>query len=677
MSHTQKNQTSLHMTIGPVQGFVSQSRRTRDLWSSSFLLSYLAGSGMVKLEQLGADIILPNVTDDLLFCKIKDPHSPGTPSIGSLPNRFQASFPAGTSNDEIQQAAQVTRKAILTAWQKMADDIWDTYVKKAVESGNKTEAIWDRQVKDFWDIQWVIGADPTLLDRRKNWRIHLPPEEPGDKCTLMQDWQELSGHIRSQGANTRKQQDHFWEMIQEQISCLDLGDEEKLCAPALIKRLFPKRSHETIGWDVQSSSWPSTSYIAAIPWIVEVMKHRPTEADQYAQALIVQIEDGILTEKRNNIRSLQAWPDARFSAIDGKLFFSNALENERLVLLKEEHQRSRVIEQLQALYKLKKNDTQEPLGPPSPYYALLLMDGDSLGGLNRDLGIKVSEALAFFTNQVKQTVREHDGVVIYAGGDDLLAMLPLPLAFRCASTVSQLYKKAFQDVLGEAYPAYQERTTISAGLVFAHAQAPLHTMLHEAHSLLDDIAKDLCGRDSIAVRVWRPSGKMCEYSCTWKHFQDIQPTTLSGQELLWENSPPTNRLEQMAALFRNRERGQKGGFSSSFVYRLRDQIGLLCGWPHWTPGVFGDVNQIKESLDLKKFLAAEYIRCLRIAGWTEEEIQREEAMQHMDILLQTSFRASRSQENEQFHHHVDPRRIGLDAVLLARFLAQGGDTSNK
>lgn len=31
-----------HITLGPVQGFVSQARRTRDFWAGSFLLSWLA-----------------------------------------------------------------------------------------------------------------------------------------------------------------------------------------------------------------------------------------------------------------------------------------------------------------------------------------------------------------------------------------------------------------------------------------------------------------------------------------------------------------------------------------------------------------------------------------------------------------------------------------------------------
>ena len=36
----------LHFSLGPVQGFVVQARRTRDLWAGSFLLSRLALEAM-------------------------------------------------------------------------------------------------------------------------------------------------------------------------------------------------------------------------------------------------------------------------------------------------------------------------------------------------------------------------------------------------------------------------------------------------------------------------------------------------------------------------------------------------------------------------------------------------------------------------------------------------------
>ena len=39
----------LHLSIGPVQTFVAQARRTRDFWAGSFLLSWLSGQAMAAV----------------------------------------------------------------------------------------------------------------------------------------------------------------------------------------------------------------------------------------------------------------------------------------------------------------------------------------------------------------------------------------------------------------------------------------------------------------------------------------------------------------------------------------------------------------------------------------------------------------------------------------------------
>jgi len=42
---------NVHFALGPVQGFVAQARRTRDLWSGSFILSYLSGCAMNAVRE--------------------------------------------------------------------------------------------------------------------------------------------------------------------------------------------------------------------------------------------------------------------------------------------------------------------------------------------------------------------------------------------------------------------------------------------------------------------------------------------------------------------------------------------------------------------------------------------------------------------------------------------------
>ena len=48
-----------HFTMGPVQEFVAQARRTRDFWAGSFLLSWLSAVAMREVRHQGGTIVFP------------------------------------------------------------------------------------------------------------------------------------------------------------------------------------------------------------------------------------------------------------------------------------------------------------------------------------------------------------------------------------------------------------------------------------------------------------------------------------------------------------------------------------------------------------------------------------------------------------------------------------------
>src|SRR6476646_9457896 len=97
----------LHFSIGPVQGFIGEARRTRDLWSGSFLLSWLSAQAMLEVERAVAGtggnplraIVFPAVAVDGLMEAVrrhrrvawagKAQSVPIAPHIGSVPNRFK------------------------------------------------------------------------------------------------------------------------------------------------------------------------------------------------------------------------------------------------------------------------------------------------------------------------------------------------------------------------------------------------------------------------------------------------------------------------------------------------------------------------------------------------------------------------------------------------------------
>ena len=81
----------IYLSIGPVQGFVSQSRRTRDLWGSSWLLAFLSAHAMRGAVTAGGRLVRPDVRvveRDRLYRWVSGHRDGEPPSIGSLPNRF-------------------------------------------------------------------------------------------------------------------------------------------------------------------------------------------------------------------------------------------------------------------------------------------------------------------------------------------------------------------------------------------------------------------------------------------------------------------------------------------------------------------------------------------------------------------------------------------------------------
>jgi len=169
----------LHFTIGPVQEFVAQARRTRDFWAGSFLLSYLSGQAMLAILDTGGRIVFPQVHDstliptDPLLKAIKEPKavtSANAPRIATLPNRFMATFEKLDEKD-IGQIARKARQAVRAAWKTIAKAVWREYIQPACIASkadlDEVWIIWERQTRGFWDIAWVVaGADQ---DVRQSW----------------------------------------------------------------------------------------------------------------------------------------------------------------------------------------------------------------------------------------------------------------------------------------------------------------------------------------------------------------------------------------------------------------------------------------------------------------------------------------------------------------------------
>lgn len=624
-----------HFTLGPVQEFVAQARRTRDFWSGSFILSWLSAVAMLAVEQQGGQLLFPKL-DNKFRDAMKGLVSEG-PTQGNVPNRFKAAVPAHFSPVDIELAVQ-------TAWQALAELVWQQDLAGYANAG--TQKIWQQQIGAFWDLQWALVDDikANPLDSLKRWRTHLPPDEPGVKCMMMDGWQELSATARP-GTEPKV----FWQKLRELRKpgiATDLRDGELLCAVAYVKRRFSRYFSQQFtvnlsagltirGWDLPTAV-PSVHYIAAAPWLAQLLKmtqqHDLKLQMQKFHHAAYQL-CGEYGEWRSNIKCIRDVDVAhQWKALDGAVFFDAMLENSRLwpdaALAKD------VLKDLKQLRK------RAEIAAVSPFYAVLLMDGDELGIQlgEPDKQQNIANCLARFSAGIPSIVDAHNGFLIYAGGDDVLALLPLEDAFACAAALRHSYEACFQ---GSGIT-----TTLSGAIEFAHIKMPLGKVLGDAHQLLDDIAKDARGRDAIACRVWKPGGLALEWAMPWQY-------------ALQNGVVEVDRLAQQ---FQQGLLEDKQGLANGFFYRIRERFVLLNPAAHQDAAVLKD----EQALD---FMAAELLNSGLVQ---QQKMDMNSAKALIKPLLEQCRPMSRVKTADGLLEWQISNRLEADAALLVRFLATKG-----
>ncbi|RMG22515.1 MAG: hypothetical protein D6732_25690, partial [Methanobacteriota archaeon] len=143
-------------TLGPVQSFISQARKTRDLYAGSQLLSKLIGHAMSAFLDVfpKCEIIFP-------FFDPKDENV-------SYPNRFVAQVESNGS--ELKSQGQKIESAVRNAWKAIAEQALD-------DAGVRLQGYWHeqyyRQIEDFLEIHWLFvpmseddyGSAYNILER--------------------------------------------------------------------------------------------------------------------------------------------------------------------------------------------------------------------------------------------------------------------------------------------------------------------------------------------------------------------------------------------------------------------------------------------------------------------------------------------------------------------------------
>ena len=632
-----------HFTLGPVQAFVAQARRTRDFWAGSFILSWLSSIAILAVQHQAGDAAIRFPIPDEDFLKALRNEGTKKPKQGNVPNRFMAVVGKDFEPD-------LVTKAVKDAWTALADKVW-TEDFRAADYPAQAKRIWDDQISGFWDMQWAIVDDEAAtntLDRMKNWRSHLPPDQPGLKCMMMDGWQELSGEERPSRGGRNAFREKLRDAAPKGIQS-DLRDGEMLCAIAYVKRRFVRyfegfsckievgenQKLAVHGWELPSGV-PSVHYLAAAHWLEKLIRLANTDSkledDLWAFHKKARALTGEYGEWDSNVKCIR---DAvlnkaqhRWEALNGEVFFESMLNNPRL--WRNDPKDEATPEQAKALAgQLAQLRKMADLGPVTPFYAVLLMDGDELGINMSEPGNQtpISNALAAFTTRVPTIVEDRSGFLVYAGGDDVLAILPMEDALDCAAELRRCYLECFETT------PLKDKTSLSGAIEYAHAKMPLGKVLSDAHKLLDDIAKEGRGRDAIACRVWKPGGLAVEWAMPWA-------LAKPGAEV---------EIARLADTFQLAKPGDAREFANKFFYRLRAQF---------ESGLDDETTN--------KVLAMEYLT----SGSAPKDWNMERAEQHIaPLLAQCRMRKRDKDTNPNQWSEVKTTDA---AAMLVRFLAQKG-----
>lgn len=677
------NKPYFHFTLGPVQGFVAQARRTRDFWAGSFLLSWLAGVAICAVEKQGGKIIFPIPNQNFLDA-ILGKNKEAKPQQGGIPNRFMADI----SNCQKFDGNAVTN-AVKQAWLAIADKVWEKDRQGLEQQGYPAKEIWERQNNNFWDMSWVIteGRDTSALDKRKNFRTHTTSVEGGYKCMMMEGYQELSG---ASDKNSGKKRRNYWVNLVQLIHSKDIGETEELCAIAYIKRRFVhtfkdvKKPIEVNGNTLMIHGWqlphnvPSVAYMASVPWLKNLLENQ-NYMDDFKQVLnhidemkyFSDVDINERAESKNHVKTIQqiindTKIDLKEISLDGNIYYQTFWDNiGNFVADKQNYDgkiddyRPKIKSALSKLYE--KMDDFEP----SPYYAILLMDGDSLGKQMSHEARQpiISKALDNFTQQAQEIVRNNDGFLIYAGGDDVLALLSLDDAIKTANQLRIAYADCFAQASNNETKVH---STLSGAINYCHIGMPLTQVLMDSHDLLDNIAKDGVGRNALAVRVWKPSGQAVQWAMPWEKVVDNQAVEKIVQNLNLDGIDKNSSVIEALSLAISKQKGVDKNlsiFSTGFFYKTRELMKML--------DEMMQRNELSEK-QASKLLLAEYLQSGNFRKIDEEK--QKQLITIFEILIEQS-KNYQSKIDDNGKASIDEKsgkQLTGDAGILVRILGQKG-----
>ncbi|PAE89152.1 type III-B CRISPR-associated protein Cas10/Cmr2 [Shouchella clausii] len=508
----------MNFSIGPVQEFIAQARKTRDLWFGSFVLSEISKEAAIRLAEVyNADLIFPYLDQKILKTSVEEL---------KVANKVVALV---STNDPRSVALDV-RKAVNRKWLEFAKEAKDQLGDVVIGP------MWDRQVKDLIEFYAVWSRFDEEQDYQKIW---MKTEQLMSARKTLRDFKQnepadLLGDIKSSLDGGRESVLKISRYTDYQK--YGIKKSEHLDAISLVKRMSRYILNDR-------KDFKSVCEIAFLQFLEEIeiegsLNEKLKVHEKQIKSILRHYR--LIPEEPYELKDLYNYyyPERMEEAITEiipKQRFSEMLRNNENTVI------SNCIKDLTDVLE----NFYKGLGKrPTSYYALIVGDGDRMGDCLRSMITveehqKFSQKLSQFASNVERIVtNNYRGQMIYSGGDDLMALLPLNNCLNAVQRIQQAFSKQMKDTGLDSSIC----PTLSVGVAIVHMIEPLEDSLNMAR-LAEKLAKER--RNELAI-----------------HFQ-----RRGGSEEMRISVPfdanPVENIKKLQHLYRS------GYISSSFAYNLR------------------------------------------------------------------------------------------------------------
>jgi CRISPR-associated protein Cmr2 len=498
----------LLVTLGPVQDFIAQARRTRDLWYGSHLLSELGRAAARALVERGAKLIFPSLQagDPQLVACLAPLRADNTPSQ-NIANKLLAELPDGVHP---QQVAKAARKAVAEYWRNEVAAPVKT--KCAGLLAQNIDAVWNEQIDSFLEFaaSWLPLGDYGETRRQLEQAI------AGRK--LLRDfdpWTQGRGNVPKSSLDGAR------ESVLRRRTAPDstcrIAISEQLDAVGLVKRAGG-----------EPDQFVPVVNVALASWLARASQVASTELDALKTACR---DAGISRVARTDLPCVSPF------AFDGSVLLPSrwrpVFDEQGLQGAAEAWGRQHI----RPLFR--------KLDEPYPYVACLVADGDRTGRAIDRLGSAdahraFSSSLAGFAHAARRVVeQQHRGALVYAGGDDVLAFVALPEALACADALRTAFESAMATACGSL--ASDNRPTLSVGLGIGHVMESMGDLLTLGRQAEREAKRD---RNALAVLVDKRSGG----TRTWRAQWSTHPVrALNEATTLLRDRIPSRKVYEIAS----------------------------------------------------------------------------------------------------------------------------------